>query len=204
LRQLDPDIAAAERDQVPRRVIEFERLDMRQRGRGFKAAKLGDGRVRSEVEKDLIGGEQAFSALVQPHLQRLRRHKTCVAADQLSAGRLEILQMQLDFAADHVALATHHCLHVGHDGASHDAKPLAVTREMRHPRAPDLGLARHAGDVGAGAADPAALDEGGSPAGLRQMPGDQLAPLSASEHQDVEVFEFGHEFPPSADRCLCG
>src|SRR5438132_12993402 len=106
--------------------------------------------------------------------------------------------MPLDFAADHVALAAEHRRHVGHDGAGHHAEPLAVTREMRYARAPDLGLARHAGDVRTGTADPAALHEGGSPARLRHVPGYQLAALSAAEHQNVEVFEFGHESPPNA------
>jgi hypothetical protein len=69
-----------------------------------------------------------------------------------------------------------------------------VLREVRHPRTPNLGLAGHAGDVGTGAADPAALHKGGPPPRLRQMPSDQLASLSAPEDQYIKLFDLRHDF----------
>jgi len=66
--------------------------------------------------------------------------------------------------------------------------------EMRDPRAPNLGLAGHAGDIGAGAANPPALDKGGPPPRLRHVPSYELAPLSAPEDQYVKVFELRHDF----------
>src|SRR5262249_45430783 len=198
LRHLDADIATAEHNETPRRLLEFEGLDMRQRLRRSKAANLGDRGMRPEVEEQLIGREHARAAVVESHLKRLRGDKISLAGDQLGAARLEVFPVELDFMADHVALAARRGFHVDDDGAGHDAELLAVSRKLRHPRAPDLGLAGHAGDVGAGAADPAALDQRGAPARPRQMPGDQLASLAAPEHQNIVMFNFGHGLSPIA------
>ena len=62
-----------------------------------------------------------------------------------------------------------------------------VPRQMRDARAPDLVLAGHAGDGGAGAPDPAALHDGVPLARAGQMPGEQLAALAAAEDQGVEA-----------------
>jgi hypothetical protein len=69
-----------------------------------------------------------------------------------------------------------------------------VLREVRHPRTPNLGLAGHAGDVGTGAVEPAALHKGGPPPRLRQMPSDQLASLSTPEDQYIKLFDLRHDF----------
>src|SRR5262245_7138139 len=64
---------------------------------------------------------------------------------------------------DHLALALADRRHVGRDGAGYHAEVRALARQMRDPRAPNLVLAGQAGDVGAGAADPPALDDGSPP-----------------------------------------
>jgi hypothetical protein len=102
--------------------------------------------------------------------------------------------MQIDFATDHIALATQNSRHLGRDGTGCHAELRGVMREMRHPRTPDFGLAGHAGDVGTGAADPPALHKRSPPPRLRQMPGYQLASLSAPEHQYVKPFDLRHDF----------
>src|SRR6266568_58553 len=91
------------------------------------------------------------------HLERFRRHKAPVTHDQLGAGRLVIVQMRSDLAADHVALALNNAPHVGRDRTGHHTELRTVTRQMRDLRAPNLVLAGQTGDVGAGAADPATL-----------------------------------------------
>jgi len=102
--------------------------------------------------------------------------------------------MQIDLAPNHIALAAPNGSHVGRDGTGRHAKLLAVTGEMSDPRAPNLSLARHAGDIGAGAANPSALHKGGTPPRSRHVPSYKLAPLSAPEDQYVKVFEFRHGF----------
>src|SRR6266446_6173639 len=116
------------------------------------------------------------------HLERFRRHKAPVTHDQLRAGRLVIVQMRSDLAADHVALALNNARHVGRDGTGHHTELRTVTRQMRDPRAPNLVLAGQTGVVGAGAADPAALDDDGPPPRLRHIPTHQIAALAAAEY----------------------
>src|SRR5271165_254220 len=67
---------------------------------------------------------------------------------------------------------------------------------MCDPGAPDLVFAGQASDVGTGAADPPALDDGSPPPRLRQMPSQQLAAKSAAEDQHFHPFWFSHELPP--------
>ena len=75
LRQFEADIAAAEHDQMRRQVVELQRLDMRERPGRLEAGNVRDGRVRSDVEEDLLAGQHARAAVVQAHLERLRRHE---------------------------------------------------------------------------------------------------------------------------------
>ena len=194
LRHFETDIAASEDDQVRRQVVEFERFDVRERPGGLETGNGGYCRVRANVEKNLLARQHAGAAVLQANLQCLWRHKAPIPNDQFGAGRPEVLQMQIDLASDHSALAAQNSRHVGRDGTGCHAKLRAVLREVRHPRTPNLGLAGHAGDGGAGAGNPAALHQRSPPPRLRQMPGDQLTSLSAPEDQYVELFELRHDF----------
>src|SRR5580700_8419597 len=104
--------------------------------------------------------------------------------------------MELNLAVDHVALALANCRHVDRDRPGHRAELRAVTRQMRDLRAPNLVLARQAGDVGTGAADPPALHHSSPPPGLSHMPREQLAGLSTAEDQNFKLFRIGHEPSP--------
>src|SRR5262245_29110085 len=102
--------------------------------------------------------------------------------------------MLCDLGGDHVALAlAHHC-HVNRAGLKPPAILRGVAHEMGDPRARDLVLARHAGDVGTGAADPLAFHDGSPPSGCCHLPGDELAASSAAKHEDVVPFGLGHGF----------
>ena len=57
---------------------------------------------------------------------------------------------------------------------------------------PNLVLAGQAGDVGAGAADPPALDDGSAPAQFCHMPSQQLTPESTADDQHLEPFGLRH------------
>src|SRR5262249_48662440 len=132
-------------------VIEPESLDMGQRPGGPAARDGGDCRTRSDVDETLRAGQYARAAIIEMYLERFRRHKAPVTHDQLGAGRLVIVQMRSDLAADHVALALNNARHVGRDRTGHHAELRTVTRQMRDLRAPNLVLAGQTGDVGAGA-----------------------------------------------------
>src|SRR6476619_6148854 len=111
--------------------------------------------------------------------------------------------MQLDLAVDHVTLALTHRGHVGLDGTCYCSELTRVVRQMRDFCAPDLILARHAGDVGTGPADPASLDDSRAPPSLSHVPGQQLTPLAAAKNQSVDLF-WTHQFHPSHCDCVSG
>ena len=155
-------------------------------------------RVRSEVEENLVARQHARAAVIQVHLERLRRHEAPAPHDQFGAARLVVLQMQGDLALRPCrACAGGPSPCRSSTGPADRAELRRVVRQMRDPRAPDLVLAGQAGDVGAGAADPAALDDGGPPPRPRQMPGQQLAALAAAKDQDFKLFGCRHELSPS-------
>jgi hypothetical protein len=136
LRQLEPDIAAPEHDQMCREVIEFERFDVGERPGRLETGNVRNCRTRSDVEEHPITGEDARAAVVEPHLQRLRRHEAPAPHDQFGPGRFIRLQMKVDFALDHVALSLANSRHVGRDRAGHHAKLGAPCRA----RCPTLAL----------------------------------------------------------------
>ena len=86
--------------------------------------------------------------------------------------------------------------HVGGDRTSHRAELRGVMRQMRDPSAPNLILAGQAGNIGAGAPDPPALDDGSFSSRLRQMPGQQLTAKPTAQDEDVNPFRFRHKLPP--------
>ena len=169
---------------------------MRQRPRRLKTGDARNRRMRSDIEENPVAREHAHPTIVKIYFKRFRRNEASASHNQLGAGRLIVPPMQLDLALHHVALALANRRHIGPDRPGHRAELSGVMHQMRHPRAPDLVLAGHAGDVGTGAANPAALDNGGSLPRLRHMPGQQLAALTAAEDQDVELFRLRHDAPP--------
>ena len=154
--------------------------------------------MRSDIDEHAIAGQHARSAVIEMHLERFRCDKAAASHDQLGAGRLVIMQMRVDLALDHVALALDDRRHIGGDRAGHHAEPGTRARQMRDLGAPNFVLAGQTGDVWTGAADPATLDDGSSPPRLRHMPGQQLAALAAAKDQDVELFRLRHD-PPRLD-----
>src|SRR5258708_2093384 len=74
----------------------------------------------------------ARPAVIELHLERLRRHKTAGPPDQFVARRFLVLQMEVDLALDHVALALPTLCHVRRDGpGDHRAELRGVLRQTR-------------------------------------------------------------------------
>src|SRR5260221_301686 len=164
----------------------------------LKARNVRNCRVRSDVEENLVARQHARPAVIQTHLERLRRHKTTRPHDQFGAARPVVLQVIGNQAVNHVALAPANRRHVDRDGTGRHAELRGVVHQMRDLRAPNLILAGQAGDVGAGAPDPPALHDGGPPPGLCHMPSQELATRSTAKDQDFKLFWLSHEFPPCA------
>ncbi len=183
-----------------RQVAQLQSFDMGERPRRLEAGDVRNCRVRSEIEKNPVARQRARPAVVQLHFECLRRRKPPASHDQFGAARLVVVQMQRDFLLNHVALALANLCHVGRNGTGdHRAELCRVLRQIRDLGAPNLVLARQAGDIGAGAADPPALDDGSPPPRLRHLPSQQLAAEAAAENQDFEPFRLRHEISSVCD-----
>src|SRR5262252_529433 len=170
---------------------------MGERQGGLEAGNTRNCCVRTDVEENLVARQHACAAVIEAYLERLWRHKTPGPHDQFAAGCLIEMQMQRNLALDHIPLALADLRHIGPDGTGdHRAELRCALRQMRDPRTPNLVLAWQAGDVGTGAPDPPALDDGRPSPRSRHMPSHLLAALATAKDQDFKLFWFRHEFPP--------
>jgi hypothetical protein len=85
--------------------------------------------------------------------------------------------------------------HVGGDTCDVGAEWLAVPDGVGDLRAAHQCLGGNAGNVDAGAADHADLDQGHLLAGLCLIHGKRLAGFAAAEDNDAITFRFGHVRP---------
>ena len=115
LRQFQARIAAADHDQMLRQIVELQRLDMRERLGRLQTGNVRKGRMRSDIEKDLVGREHARSSVIQDHFERFRRYETPVAHDQFGTARFVILQVLGNLPLNHLALAPANRRHVDGD-----------------------------------------------------------------------------------------
>src|SRR5258708_12883964 len=99
-----------------RQVVELQSLNMCERSGGLEAGNARNCRVRSNVEENLVARQLACPAVIQAHLERFGCHKTPSPHDQFGAARLVLLEMEINFAVNHVALALANLCHVGPDG----------------------------------------------------------------------------------------
>src|SRR5260370_18379009 len=171
-----------------RQVVELQSLNMCEGSGGLETRNARNCRVRSDVEENLVARQLARPAVIQAHIERLRCHKTPSPHDQFSAGRLVLLQMEINFAVNHVALALANLCHVGRNGTGRRAELRGVMHQMCNPRAPNLILAGQAGDVGAGAPDPPPLHDGSPSPRSRHMPSQYLSTLSTAKDHDFKLF----------------
>ncbi len=187
LRQLEAHVPRPEHDQVGRDPAELQRLDAGERRGGRQAGDVEDRGVCPQVDEHAIGRQHAGAA-ARGHLEGPGRDEPSRAHDQLGTARPVAIQVLGDLRLDHVALALPHARHVDRRGAGHRPELCRAADQRGHLGAPDLVLAREAVDVGARAADVAALHHGRAPTGLGQVPGQVLARRAAAEDEDVEPF----------------
>ena len=104
--------------------------------------------MRAQVQENPFAGKEARAAIIEVNFDQPGPNEASTPHNQLGATRPVVLQIQFDFAVDHVALALAYRGHVGLDRTSHRAKLARVVRQICNPCTPDLILAGHAGDVG--------------------------------------------------------
>jgi hypothetical protein len=160
--KFEAGIAAADDEQMQRQMVELQRLDMRQRSRGIEAGNVWKGRVRSEVEEDGVRRKHACASVIQGDLKRFRPRETPGSHDQFRTACLVYLQVRRNLSFNHLPLPLANCTHVNRYRAGRRPELRGVTRQVRNPRARNLILAGHAGDVGTGASNPPPLHDGSS------------------------------------------
>ena len=195
LRHLHADISAAQYQQPGGPGFELERLDV---GHRRCLGQSGDWRDRgngAEVQIDPLGGDPpdtpvgldldhtGLDETTQPRISsrplawNARKWKSTISATT-DAVRAATLTMSVVSTGD-----------VG-------AERLAVPDGVGDLRAAHQCLGGDAGDVDAGAADHADLDQSYLLAGLRLIHGKRLAGFAAAEDNDVIAFRFGHVHLP--------
>ena len=174
------------------RIVELQCLDMSERPGVGQAGNIRDGRMRPDIQHDLIAREGARAAVVQLDLDGPGRHEPPCPHDQVSAAPLVGVEVEGNLAIDHGTLAPAHLCHVRPDGAVHGSELGGVACQVGDPGAPDFVLAGKAGHMGARAAHPSPFHHGRPLSSLRQMPGQVLAALSTAEDHRLEIFYLGH------------
>jgi hypothetical protein len=189
--QFQPDIAAADDDQVVGQSVELQRLDIGERLCCSKTRNIRDRGMRTEIECHAIAGQHTRTAVIQIHLDRLRRDEPARTHNQLSATGLVFAEVHSDQALDHLALARQHSLHVGGNGTRHHSEPIRVVNQIGDFCAPNFVFTGKAVGVRAGAADQFALDDGSATPRLRHLPSQQFAACATAEDEQLIAFRLG-------------
>src|SRR5215471_7836280 len=156
--------------------------------------------MRADIDGNFASGQHTCAAVVQGHFNRSWSDKPAAAHDEFGTAGLIGVEVEGDLPVDHVLLAAPNLRHIDRNCAGLCAELSGVAGEMCDARAPDLVLAGQAGDGGTGAADPTAFYDRNALPGSGQMPGEQLATLSAAYDQEIVMFWLGHEFSSSASQ----
>ena len=105
LRQLQPDVAAAQNDQMFGKPLQIENLDMRHWPRVRKPRYLWDCGVGSDVHEYALTDEGPFATFAKSHLESTRSDKSSVPPDQFSSRCAVLVEMNFHQVVDHLFLA---------------------------------------------------------------------------------------------------
>ena len=126
LRQLEAHVAAAKDDQVFRKVVQIQGLDVSQRARLREAGGVIDPRTRPGVDHDGLAAKRLGPARVERDLDGLRRDEASVAHDELRAALPVVRLMERDEPVHHLPLAVA-------DGGHVDLPVAGGDPELRAP-----------------------------------------------------------------------
>src|SRR5262245_55908804 len=160
--------------------VELQNLDMSKRSGRRQTGNARDCGMCADVDDYLAADQHALATVVQGNFDRSRRDETPASHDELGTAGLIGIEVEGDVAVDHVLFAPPNLRQVGRDWTGHCAELIGVAAKVCDACAPDLVLAGQAGDGGTGAADPATLNHRNALPRSGQMPGEQLATLSAA------------------------
>ena len=119
-----------------------------------------------------------------------------LAADQFGSGRFEAIEMKLNFALDHLALAVENPFHFRRYWTRLDAVLDAVPREPIRLCAADHVLAGQARNVRARSANVFPLHNSRAVTSLGQVPSQVLARLATADNKDLVMLYLRRYYSP--------
>jgi hypothetical protein len=186
LAELEPDVAAAQHQQVRGQLIQLHDRAGIEARRVLEAGDVQPRGARARVDADDLAAHQPHLASRAADLERARADEPRFAADERDARRLEPALAARAEPLDDLLLAQSHVREVHRDRAGTHAVVGRAAREVCDAGARDHGLGGRAPDVDAGPADVRALDQRGSPAGTGERGGERAARLSRPDDDGVE------------------
>ena len=191
LRELEPDVAAADDDQVLGQHVELHHRRVGEHRHVGQAGPVGQRGTAAHVDEDAWRREHPI-----PHGDRARPGEAGVAPDQLEpGGAAQPARQAVDRLGDDAILARLHRLQVDtHRAVDEHAVVGGPARHVGGAGAGDHRLGGDAAVVDAGTAEMLALDQGGLHAGRGEAGGQEGAGLAAAD--DDGVVGVGHGFAP--------
>ncbi len=147
--ELQAHVTATKDDEMLWQVIELQRLNVSQGIRFSEAWDVRDCRASAGADHDFLALNNAGTSLIEGHLKRFGPGELCGAHDQLRAAGLEIGDVNVHQACDHLALAAAHDGHVDFEVFFGDSELFASSKIRSHLRAVNDVLAGQTGDIGA-------------------------------------------------------
>src|SRR5262245_35051935 len=180
LGHLQANITAAEHDEMRRLNVELQNLNMGKRPDRLQPGNARNCGMRADVDDDLATGQHALATVVHSNFDGFRRDEASTTHDELGTAGLIGVEVEGDVAVNHLLFAAPNFRHIDRDWTGTCTELSCVAGDVVHTRGQQLVLAGQAGDGGAGAAHPTALNDRNALPRSGQMPGKQFATLSAA------------------------
>ena len=186
LGELQPDVTAAEHEQVLRQDVELHDGGRVQGRYVIQTFDRRVGRPGASVDKDVVRAELEVLVIVRAYRERFRARKAGFASDQVkSISGFDAPQVTVPEAVHHRPLAASHLGHVDGDRTVVDAVVGRTPVYVGRLRAGDHRLGGGAALVDAGAADVLAFDQGCSASRPGERLGERDPGLACPDHHGV-------------------
>src|SRR6266850_2969148 len=188
LGEFESDITSAQDQEMFRDVIKFQGLDVGKRLRLGQSRNWLKRGARAGVDDDILAAKRALPAVGQLGFDGLGANEAPCPHYQFRAALLVVVEMNVDQAPHHLALALTHGCHVDANILFADAELVAAIKEGSNLGAVDDVITGQASDVRARAAYILALDHNHALSLLCGGPGNKLAADAAAQHEEIVFF----------------
>ena len=173
---------------MPWNVIELESLNMRKGTALRRPGAMFKGGMTARANNDCFPVQDSNASFGKRDFDSFRSDEASRSHDNLHTARLEIRQVHVDKSVYHFAFTSAHARHIDFPSVLGDAELLASRKVRSDLRALNDVFAWETSDVGTGTSDVFPFNDDGSPALFGQSPGDVLACLAATQHDEIIRF----------------